>query len=83
VLLNTLLGSLEQSFSAMPGKKIESGSDHYHYLGMQTLASSLAAGGGVGIAKLIVRSLERSEPAGVSDQHEKSLTRGASLGRPF
>ncbi|MBZ5573077.1 MAG: hypothetical protein LAO09_14495 [Acidobacteriia bacterium] len=64
VLLNTLLGSLEQSFSAMPGKKLETGSDHYHYLGMQTLASSLAAGGGLGIADRIVRSLRMSEDSG-------------------
>jgi len=64
VLLNTLLGSLEQSFSAMPGKMIGAGSDHYHYLGMQTLASSLAAGGGLGIADRIVRSLRMSEGSG-------------------
>ena len=82
-LLNTLLGSLEQSFSAMPGKKVETGSDHYHYLGMQTLASSLAAGGGIGIAKLISRSLATSGGNASSATQEKSPTRGASLGRPF
>jgi Rod binding domain-containing protein len=57
VLLNTLLGSLERSFSALPGKKPDSIADNYHAMGMQALASSLAAGGGVGIASMIVRNL--------------------------
>jgi Rod binding domain-containing protein len=57
VLLNTLLGSLEHSFASLPGKDPETGSDNYQYLGMQALASSLAARGGVGIASMIVRSL--------------------------
>jgi Rod binding domain-containing protein len=57
LLLNTLLGPLEQTFSSLPGKKPDSESDNYHYLGMQALASTLAAGKGLGIADMIVRSL--------------------------
>jgi len=57
VLLNTLLSSLEHSFSSLPGKTAEVGSDNYHYLGMQALASSLSARGGLGIADLILRNL--------------------------
>jgi Rod binding domain-containing protein len=57
VLLNSLLGSLEHSFSALPGKKPDSIADNYHAMGMQALASSLAASGGVGIANMIVRNL--------------------------
>jgi Rod binding domain-containing protein len=57
VLLNSLLGSLEHSFSALPGKKPDSIADNYHAMGMQALASSLAAGGRVGIASMIVRNL--------------------------
>ena len=57
VLLNTLLGSLEHSFSALPGKKTDAIADNYHSMGMQALASTLAARGGVGIANLIARNL--------------------------
>ena len=60
VLLNTLLGSLEHSFSDLPGKKAAVGSDNYHYLAMQALASNLSAHGGIGIADMIVRSLQKS-----------------------
>jgi len=64
VLLNSLLGSLEHSFSALPGKKADSVADNYHAMGMQALASSLAAGGGVGIANMIVRNLLHAKGQG-------------------
>ena len=57
VLLNSLLGSLEHSFSALPGKKTDSIADNYHSMGMQALAATLADRGGVGIANMIVRNL--------------------------
>lgn len=57
VLLNTMLGPLEQVFSSLPGRKPDSESDSYHYLGMQALSSLLAKNGGLGIADLIIRSL--------------------------
>jgi Rod binding domain-containing protein len=57
LLLNTLLGPLEQTFSSLPGKKPDPESDNYHYLGMQALSSTLAAGKGLGIADMIIRSL--------------------------
>jgi Rod binding domain-containing protein len=68
VLLNTLLGSLEHSFASLPGKDPEAGSDNYQYLGMQALASSLAARGGVGIASMIARSLLHSQGQGPNGQ---------------
>jgi Rod binding domain-containing protein len=76
VLLNTLLGSLEHSFASLPGKDPEAGSDNYHYLGMQALASSLAARGGVGIASMIVHSLLRPEGQGPKRQNPST---GGSL----
>lgn len=82
VLLNTLLGPLERTFSSLPGKENEVESDNYHSLGMQTLATSLAAKGGLGIADLIIKSLSGRAEAGVAT-NEKSLARGASLARPF
>ena len=42
VLLNTLLGPMEHTFSSLLGKENEVESDNYHSLAMQTLASSLA-----------------------------------------
>ncbi len=72
VLLNTLLGSLEHSFAALPGKDPEAGSDNYQYLGMQALASSLATRGGVGIASMIVRSLLPPGNRGENGQGEQT-----------
>ena len=56
VLLNELLGSLEQTFSALSQKKTEA-EDHYHFLGVQAVASQIAANGGIGIAEMIIRKL--------------------------
>ncbi|MBZ5706018.1 MAG: rod-binding protein [Acidobacteriia bacterium] len=53
LLLGSLLRSLEQTFSAVPGDAHVPGSDDYQYLGTQALASGLAASGGLGIADLI------------------------------
>jgi Rod binding domain-containing protein len=81
VLLNTLLGPLEKTFSSLPGKETNAVSDDYQSMGMQALASGLAARGGVGIAAMIVKSLSKRDSAVAA--HEKSLARGASLARPF
>jgi Rod binding domain-containing protein len=63
VLLNALLGSLEQSFVGLPGgKKKDPASDSYQSMGIQALATSLASRGGIGIASRLVDSLLR--PAG-------------------
>lgn len=82
VLLNTLLAPLEHTFSSLPGKEADAVSDNYHSLGMQVLASSLAAKGGVGIADMIVKGLSKRDRVGAA-AHEKSLARGASLARLF
>ena len=82
VLLNTLLGPVERTFSSLPGKPTDAVSDNYQSLGMQALTSTLAAKGGIGLAAMIVKSLLQREHAG-PDAQEKSLARGASLARPF
>ena len=81
VLLNSLLGPLEKTFSSLPGKEADTVSDNYHSMGMQALASALAAKGGVGIAAMVVKSLSKRNSTTAA--HEKSLARGASLARPF
>jgi Rod binding domain-containing protein len=63
VLLNTMLGPLEQTFSSLPGKKPDSESDNYHYLGMQALSSTLANSKAFGISDLIIRKLSSPDLA--------------------
>jgi Rod binding domain-containing protein len=64
VLLNSLFGSLEHAFSALPGKQPDAIADNYHAMGMQALTSSLAAGGGLGLASMIVRNLLHTKGQG-------------------
>jgi Rod binding domain-containing protein len=83
VLLNSVFGALEHSFSTLGKEKKEDASDRYHFLGMQALASQVASHGGLGIADFIIRNVMRSENNGntpVSPQ-AKSLSKGASLER--
>jgi Rod binding domain-containing protein len=82
VLLNTLLGSLEHSFASLPGKDPEASSDNYQYLGMQALASSLAARGGVGIASMIVRSLFHPGSGGANSQGQQTKVSLPSADKP-
>jgi len=60
VLLGSLLRSLQETLSAVPGEDRDVGSDDYRYLGTQALAAGLAASGGLGIADMIVRNLQTS-----------------------
>ena len=61
VLLNSLLGPLQKSFSTLPGAKPEdSESGQYHSMEIQSLATALSSAGGLGIADMIVRNLLRS-----------------------
>lgn len=57
-LIGTVLESLEKTFAAVPGKNAAAGEDNYNYLGTQALASALAAGGGFGIARMILPHLQ-------------------------
>jgi Rod binding domain-containing protein len=57
VLLTSLLGPLQKSFSSLPGANSEAGSGEYQSLETQALASGLAAAGGLGIANMIVHNL--------------------------
>jgi Rod binding domain-containing protein len=83
VLLNTLLGSLEHSFAALPGsKKTDPAADSYQSMGIQALATSLAGRGGIGIAGMIVRSLLRPTghgPNGVTGPTKVSSTSADKL----
>jgi Rod binding domain-containing protein len=60
-LLQSLVESLEKTFSSLPGEDNTPGADDYNYLGTQALAGALAERGGFGIAAMITRYLARNE----------------------
>jgi Rod binding domain-containing protein len=58
ILLNQLLGGLEHAFCSLGEKNKTAGSDQYQFLGLQSLASAVAAKGGLGIADMLIRHLK-------------------------
>ena len=66
ILLGNWLQSAEESFAKVPGgdgEDDDSGSGQFQGIAMQALAGSLTASGGIGIAKMITRSLQDHTPA--------------------
>ncbi len=64
ILLGNWLQQAEQSFASLPGGDDEdgdSGKDQFQGIAMQALGTSLAASGGIGIAKMIVKNLHKAE----------------------
>jgi Rod binding domain-containing protein len=61
LLLASVLGPLERSFSAISGDAQVPGSEAYQSLGMQAVAGAMANHGGIGIAEMVARSLLKSE----------------------
>jgi len=59
VLLNNVLGAVERAFTRLPGGHELHSSEAYSGLAMQTLASKLAEGGGVGLGRLLTKALEK------------------------
>jgi Rod binding domain-containing protein len=61
MLLGTWLQQAEQSFATIPGAEDDddaAGRDQMMSLGVQSLAESMAASGGIGIAKMIAKAME-------------------------
>jgi Rod binding domain-containing protein len=63
-LLSTLLRPLQRSFSSVPGQDSEGESDGYGDMGIQALATGLAASGGIGIAKMVEHQLGSTKVSG-------------------
>jgi len=94
VLLTSLFGSLEKTFTAIGAKNTDPGSNDYQYMGAQALGSSLAASGGIGIAGMIVHNLLKSGGTGaegpvasptkvsplLDDKQDKSAIPGGEAG---
>jgi Rod binding domain-containing protein len=64
VLLRSLLEPLQKSFSTIAGESSQAGQGDYEYMGTEALAIALAASGGLGIADMITKQLERASSAG-------------------
>ena len=63
MLLTTWLQQVEQSMATVPGAEDEdeaAGRDQMMSLGIQSLASTLVASGGIGIAGMIARAMHRA-----------------------
>lgn len=61
MLLSSWLQQAEQSFATVPGSEDDEesvGRDQMMSLGVQSLAQTMANSGGIGIAKMIAKSLE-------------------------
>jgi Rod binding domain-containing protein len=69
ILLSSWLQQAEQSFGSLPGSEdeddMDSGKEQFQGIAMQSLGASLAASGGIGIAKMIANSLHKTEDARV------------------
>jgi Rod binding domain-containing protein len=67
MLLSNWLQQAEQSMATVPGADDDedaAGRDQMMSLGVQSLARSLAATGGIGIGKMIAQALHRAEDKG-------------------
>jgi Rod binding domain-containing protein len=76
ILLGSWLQQAEQSFGSLPGAEdddADSGKDQYTGIAMQALGASMTAAGGIGIAKMISKSLHKVEDARVA-RAEEALT---------
>jgi Rod binding domain-containing protein len=62
ILVGSWLQQAEQSFATLPGGDDDQdpGHDQMMSLGVQTLAKSLAASGGIGIAKMVAKAMHAS-----------------------
>ncbi|MFZ0747279.1 MAG: rod-binding protein, partial [Terracidiphilus sp.] len=59
-LLSTWLQQAEQSMATVPGAEDDedaSGRDQMMSMGVQSLANSMAASGGIGIAKMVAKAM--------------------------
>ena len=63
MLLTSLLDSLQKTFSG-PSEDGSAGASDYRLMGTQALASAVAARGGIGIARLILRHMQPPKVSG-------------------
>jgi len=70
ILLSNWLQQAEQSFGSLPGAEDEEdadvGKEQFQGIATQALGAALTASGGIGIAKMIAKSLHQAEDARVA-----------------
>jgi Rod binding domain-containing protein len=72
ILLTSLIGPLEKSFSVLPGKDNDPASGQYQSMETQALATALSSAGGLGIARMIAASLMKTPSASAASPHQVS-----------
>ena len=79
ILVGSWLQQAEQSFATLPGAEDDQdpGRDSMMSLGVQTLSTSMAASGGIGIAKMISKAMHAAADKG-SGQAEASANQTAN-----
>lgn len=58
VLLDSVFGDLQATFTNLPGKTLSNSSKAYNGIAMQALAAGLSRGGGIGLGAFVNRWLE-------------------------
>lgn len=76
ILLAQWLEGAEKSFGTVPGGEDQSqdpGHDQFQGIAVQHIAQAVAKSGGVGIARMLLRFFERSQPTGAEGQPAKPV----------
>lgn len=81
ILVGTWLNEAQQSFASVPGGDTDrdAGGDQMMSLGVQSLSTSMAASGGLGIGKMIAKAMHAAadrEKAGVSASSASTVSSG-------
>jgi Rod binding domain-containing protein len=82
VLLGSWLQQAEASFATLPGgdAEVDSGRDQFMSLGVQSLSTSIAGKGGIGIGKMIAAAMHKTaEKAGIEFDGTAADLSGPSL----
>ena len=81
MLLSTWLTQAEQSMATVPGAEDDedaAGRDQMMSLGVQSLANSMAASGGIGIAKMIAKALHATADKAAAPANGTAGANGAA-----
>lgn len=77
ILLGQLLEGAHKAFATVPGsdpnKDSDPGADNFRSIGLQTLATSLAQSGGIGIGSMLVKYLSRTTSPATSEGNSAAI----------
>jgi Rod binding domain-containing protein len=78
MLISDLWEHFQPSFCSLSGESPPAGSDTLNSLAIQAMSTGLAQRGGLGIARMVVRQLERSLDRGPTDQTGSKIKTASS-----